>query len=389
MKKLAIITTHPIQYYAPVFRLLHERGNIDIKVYYTWGSDSLNKHDPGFSRVVDWDIPLLEGYPFEWVKNTATDPGSHHFMGIITPGLTRQLADFAPDAILVFGWAYHSHLQVIRRYHGRLPVYFRGDSTLLDESSLFIKRLMKTTFLKWVYRHIDHAFFVGTNNKAYFKKYGLKEEQLSFAPHAVDNNRFAQPRLGEAENLRIKLKIRTDEILILFAGKLEPKKGTMLLMETFLSLNPENCHLLFVGSGSLAPMLQLKAKGKEQVHFLDFQNQSAMPVLYQACDIFCLPSSGPGETWGLAVNEAMACGKPIIVSDKVGCGVDLVSAHNGVVFKAGDLVTFRQALTDLLVKKRELAILGQQSLLTIKEWTFKRVAEAIEQVLLKYPRTNH
>ena len=86
MKKLAIITTHPIQYYAPVFKLLRQRQKLDIKVFYTWGKNAEIKYDPGFKKNIEWDIPLLDGYPYEWVKNISQNPGTHNFKGIkLTP----------------------------------------------------------------------------------------------------------------------------------------------------------------------------------------------------------------------------------------------------------------------------------------------------------------
>ncbi len=144
--RLAIITTHPIQYYAPVFKLLHERQRIEIKVFYTWGENAINKFDRGFDKMVSWDIQILDGYPFEWMKNTSNDPGSHHFKGITNPWATRQINDWKPDAILVYGWAYHSHLKALRYYKNKIPVYFRGDSTLLSEST-GIKKILKYIFL--------------------------------------------------------------------------------------------------------------------------------------------------------------------------------------------------------------------------------------------------
>ncbi len=187
--RLAIITTHPIQYYAPVFKLLHDRGKIDSKVFYTWGEKAINNYDPGFDTTISWDLPLLSGYPYEWVKNTSSDPGSHHFKGIITPDLIANIEAWQPDAVLIYGWAYHSHLKILRHFKNRLPVYFRGDSTLLDQPGR-LKKYLKELFLKWIYTHVDFAIYTGTNSKAYFKKYGLKEKQLIFAPHAIDNQRF-------------------------------------------------------------------------------------------------------------------------------------------------------------------------------------------------------
>jgi len=271
--RLAIITTHPIQYYAPVFRLLHETSKIEIKVFYTWGKQAENKFDPGFNKTINWDVPLLEGYPFEWAHNTSRDPGSHHFSGIVNPDLIEQITAYQPNAILVIGWAYHGHLKVIRHFKNKIPVLFRGDSTLLDEKP-GIKRCARSILLKWIYKHIDHAFYAGSNSKAYFKKYGLKETQLTFVPHAIDNQRFALSKPDEAKLLRQTLQIKDNDILILFAGKFEDKKDPLLLLHAFLKINNPNAKLLFVGNGKLEQQLKEEAKGLANIHFMDFQNQS-------------------------------------------------------------------------------------------------------------------
>jgi len=379
--RLAIITTHPIQYYAPVFRLLHQRQKIEINVFYTWGEKAQEKFDPGFGKTVAWDIPLLDGYPYEWVTNTAADAGSHHFKGIVNPDLINQVIAWKADAILVFGWAYDSHLKVLRHFKNKMPVYFRGDSTLLDEKK-DIKSLLRLIRLKWVYRHIDHAFYVGTNNKRYFKKYGLKETQLSFVPHAVDNERFAADRTTEAIEMRQKLGISPNDKVVLFAGKFEEKKSPELLLDAFLALNMPAAHLLFVGDGVLKNDLKTSAGNNSHIHFMSFQNQLYMPVVYQACDIFCLPSKGPGETWGLAVNEAMATGKPVLVSDKCGCAIDLVTAGNGTIFRSQDMQQVTEGLKKLLSSDALLNKYGQQSKVIIKDWNFTAIAEAIETKLL-------
>jgi len=381
MKKLAIITTHPIQYYAPVFKLLHDRGRVEIMVYYTWGEKAKDKFDPGFGATIAWDIPLLDGYPFTWVKNTAEDPGSHHYKGIVNPDLIQQVKDFKPDAVLIFGWAYQSHLKCLRYFKGRLPVYFRGDSTLLDEPK-GLKKILRSLFLNWVYKHVDCAFYAGSNNKYYFKKYGLKDNQLIFAPHAIDNDRFSANRSIEAAALREQLDISESDILVLFAGKLEDKKSPMELLDAFLSLNKPGVHLLFAGNGELEEKLKLKAVDLKNIYFMGFQNQTTMPVIYQACDLFCLPSKGPGETWGLAVNEAMACSKAVLLSDRVGCAVDLVKkGYNGDIFESGNNNSLVECLDDLTQSKSKLKEMGKNSALMIRNWNFLSIGEAIENKL--------
>nr|WP_294943201.1 glycosyltransferase family 4 protein [uncultured Mucilaginibacter sp.] len=383
MPRLAIVTTHPIQYYAPIFQLLHQRGYIDIKVFYTWSQSAEQKHDPGFGKDIEWDIPLLDGYLYEFVENTSSAPGSHHAKGIINPQLIQKITDWKPDAILVYGWLYNSHLKVMRHFKSKLPVLFRGDSTLLDDKP-GLKSILRLFFLRWVYSYVDYALYPGINTKAYFKRYGLTEEQLIFAPHAVDNNRFTKDASPESITIRERHNIAAGDILILYAGKFEDKKDPLLLLKAFFKPKQPGVHLLMVGNGVLEPAMKQLALGNKNVHFMDFQNQSYMPAIYQACDLFCLPSKGPHETWGLSVNEAMASKKAILVSDKVGCAADLVeNGYNGVIFKNSDEGGLLAALMQLTASKKVLNTYGDNSGEKIKGWTITKNAEAIENLMRK------
>jgi len=190
--KLAIITTHPIQYYAPFFRSLAARGNIDVHVFYGWQGHTVSARDPGFGRDVEWDIPLLDGYPYTFVPNQSKNPGSHRRDGIVSRELVPAIKAWGPDAIFVIGWSYQSHLAAMRAFHGQVPVLFRGDSTLIDERN-GPKRWLRRIALRWVYRHIDVGISVGTQNRRYLEAHGLRPEQIDWAPHAVDNDRFRDP----------------------------------------------------------------------------------------------------------------------------------------------------------------------------------------------------
>ena len=395
-KKLAVICTHPIQYYAPVFQLLAKQVN--LKVFYTCGEQSSYQYDNGFDRTIEWDLPLLEGYDYIFLKNNAKSPGTNHFKGILNPYLINELSNFEPNGILIYGWAWHSHLKAIRFFKGKVPIYFRGDSTLLNKTG-FIKTLLRKIFLKWVYKNVDTAFYVGTHNKAYYKAFGLAEEQLIFAPHAVDNYRFGSTEIDQAKKLRADLKVKENELIILFAGKLVPVKNPFLLLQAFIELGIVNVHLLFVGNGELEGSLKSKVQSLrntqilqhfdkfstglaqddklDRIHFMDFQNQTQMPAVYQACDLFCLPSKS--ETWGLSVNEAMACGKAILVSDKVGCHIDLVNDQNGGVFKSDDVEDLKQKIIDLTAGKTKLKKMGENSLEQIKKWSFEIQSHIISE----------
>ena len=386
MKKLAIITTHPIQYHAPLYELLTSRGHLSLKVFYTWGESVLkDKYDPGFGKVVVWDIPLLQGYDYTFLENISTDKGSHHFNGIINPDIISTVQAYQPDAVLVYGWSFSSHLKLMRAFKGRVPVLFRGDSTLLDEAGGF-SRLKRRLFLRWVYRYIDYALYVGKNNADYFLKAGLKKRQLVFGPHAIDNDRFAcddDQCLQQASSFRNQLGIPGDHAVFLFAGKFEPKKAPDLLLTAFIeAAMGDSVHLVLAGNGQMEDELKAMSSGNRSVHFLGFQNQAMMPALYRMADIFVLPSRGPGETWGLAVNEAMACGLPVVVSDKCGCAPDLVKEGlNGYIFRSMDKDALKTRLREMIDKRNEWTKMGSKSREIIQEYSLERLAESIEHLV--------
>jgi len=370
--KLAVITSHPIQYYAPVFRALAESAAVDLRVFYTWSQAARGGHyDAGFSAAVSWDVPLLAGYAYQFVPNVAPKPGPTHFNGLVNPTLALDIEAWHADAVLVFGWAYRSHLLAMRRFKGRIPVLFRGDSTLLDQGSWW-RTALRRMYLRWVYRHVDLAIAVGSNSRDYFAWCGIPPARIAMAPHSVDTARFgadSASREARAAAWRLALGIDTDSVVFLFAGKLQLKKDPSLLLEAFRLL-PPGSHLIYVGSGELEADLKAQARGLAAVHFLPFQNQSAMPTVYRLGDVLVLPSRGPGETWGLALNEAMACARAVIASSKVGGARDLITAgENGWTFAAGD----RQSLGAIL--GTALAV-GRDALLTMGRAGLARSAES-------------
>lgn len=380
MKKLAIVTTHPIQYNAPWFRLLNESGQVVPKVFYTWGQlESGQKFDPGFGKKVDWDIPLLEGYDFTFVKNVSKDPGSHHHKGIINPSLNTIIEQWQPDAVLVFGWNFESHFKCIKFFHKKITVLFRGDSTLLRKQSL-IRSFARQLYLKWVYSFIDYALYVGAQNKQYFLKLGLKENQLIFAPHAIDNERFTDPDGQyqiQANAWKSDLGIDENSLIILYAGKLEAIKCPSLIIEFAKRFIGKPVQFIIAGNGPLENDLKKMACGNRQIIFIDFQNQQKMPVVYRIADFFMLSSAS--ETWGLGVNEAMACGRAVIVRNTCGCAFNLVQhGGNGFVFDASQLDNLYNQVNNIINNKKQCKKMGDASKKIIEAYSFKNIISAIE-----------
>lgn len=379
--KLAIISTHPIQYYAPVFRALALSATVTPRVFYTWSQTAEGPvFDPGFGASFAWDIPLRDGYDHVFVPNVAADPGCSHFKGIRNPSLTRDITAWGADAVLVYGWNLHSHLNALRHFSGKIPVLFRGDSTLLDSSGP-MRTLARRLFLRWVYSHVDVAISVGQNNRDYYLWSGVSPKRITFAPHSVDTERFRD--LGgdhavRASRWREDLGIPADAVVVTFAAKFLPKKDPVLLLDAFLALK-SSAHLIFVGNGELETALRERARGLANVHFLPFQNQGDMPTVYRLGDVYVLPSRGPGETWGLALNEAMASGRPVIAGSRVGGARDLVEpAVTGWVFESGNGLDLTHVLGDALaLGQGGLRRMGEEARKLIAGWSSQAAADSI------------
>ena len=372
-----------------MFKFLAESGKFTIKVFYTWGENSLNVYDPGFGKERSWDIDLLSGYSYTFVRNTSTEPGSHHHNGIINPDIIEQINEFKPDAIIIYGWNFDSHLKIMRHFKGKIPILFRGDSTLLDEKKGFsVKGFLRQQYLRWVYSHVDVALSPGTASDAYFKFVGLNPNQIVRAAHAVENNRFSLSFRATRGTSERGTSQRGTPITFLFAGKFESKKNPLLLIRAFKKLyeTNKNIHLVLVGAGVLKDEIinelkQLSTLNQQLFSLLPFQNQSQMPSIYQKGDIFVLPSQGPGETWGLAINEAMASGCAVIASDKCGGAADLIEdGKNGYIFKSGDENDLVDKMQNMLNQDRYITM-GEYDTEKIKHFTYHHFLDALSNVM--------
>ena len=384
--RLAVVSTHPIQYYAPVYRALAKSRCVMPRVFYTWSQTAAEPvFDPGFGRNVAWDIPLLDGYDHVFVDNTAKRPGSDHFHGIRNPALNTAIEAWHADAILVYGWNLHSHLQAMRHFKGKIPVLFRGDSTLIDPQTP-LRKMARKLYLRWVYSHVDLALAVGQNSCDYFRWAGMADERITVVPHSVDTSRFHDPGGDQdrlAQRWRDELGCHPDALIIVFAAKFQAKKDPVLLLRAFMSLQ-SSAQLVFFGEGELESDLREISGRDPRVHFRPFQNQTTMPAVYRLGDVFVLPSCGPGETWGLAMNEAMASGRGVIASSRVGGARDLVDpGETGWIFEAGDERSLRRALTDALNLGRDgLMRLGERCKASSDRWSSDCAAAGIESAVI-------
>jgi glycosyltransferase involved in cell wall biosynthesis len=364
-RRVAFVVSHPIQYFAPLYRRLAQRCDVAIKVFFTWHAAEAPVTDPGFGVPVAWDIPLTDGYEYELVPNRATDPGTHHFRGLHNPTLVRSVAAWRPDVVHVTGWAWQSHLLALRAFaKHRVPTLFRGDSHLLDETRGGPRWWLKQALLRRVFSWPAGFLVVGATNRAYYEAFGVPGQRLFACPHSIDVARFASPASEldrEAIAWRRQLGIAPESCVLVYAGKFEPRKRPLELMRAVGDLADPNVVLVMAGGGELEPAVRaLGAADPRRFVVLPFQNQTRMPLVYRLGELCILPSAY-GETWGLAVNEAMACGRAVLVSDRVGCARDLVDAETGRVFSWDDPGALRQALGQLVRGRERLLQMGQMA----------------------------
>jgi glycosyltransferase involved in cell wall biosynthesis len=378
--RLAVITSHPIQYYAPWFRHIAQDGRAEAKIFYLLDSGVEKFVDPGFQREVSWDIPLLDGYEHEFVPNTSRDPGTHHFWGLDNPSLPGRVREFRPDATLLIGYNYRSMMRLLcSRKIGR--TLFRGDSHRLAGEARGPAEFMKHQLRRWVFSKFDAFLPVGKANSDYFLSHGVPPQRLFLAPHCVDNARFSEQATSNARNAwRRQQNIPEDWRVVLFAGKFERKKRPDDLLKAFLEAAPEKSMLVFTGNGELEQVLRDRAAAfPDRIRFAPFQNQSLMPSVYAAADVLVLPSIGNWETWGLAVNEAMACGVPAIVSSHVGCGPDLVHpGRTGWTFPVGNIAALRNCILEACGDDKARARMGAEAkALVLSEYNYERATTAL------------
>jgi glycosyltransferase involved in cell wall biosynthesis len=391
MRRLAIVLSHPVQYYSPWFRWLRANTPLEFRVFYLWEFGVTTQRDPQFGLTFRWDVDLLAGYDSEFVPNIAREPGTHHYGGLDNPQLTARLAAWRPDAVLLFGYNWRSHQRVVwwARRQG-MPLLFRGDSHLLGRAQL---PLLRRVLLRFLYRQFAAFTYVGAANREYFRSLGVPDARLFLAPHSVNAEHFNpadQATRAAAHKLRDELGL-TGKRIVLFAGKFSPAKQPVPLLEAFLAVATADDALVFVGDGvEKSQLTALAAKRPDApVRFLPFANQSEMPARYLLADLFVLPSRGHYETWGLAVNEAMHLGVPCLVSDLVGCQRDLVKpGETGWVFAAEDPAALAVTLrTALRTPPEEMRRLGRNAIATAGQYTYQQTSDGLLAALASLPST--
>lgn len=379
--RLAYLVSHPIQYQAPLLRKIAALPEADLTVFFMSDLSVRGYQDPGFGTVVQWDVPLLSGYRHSFLP--CLGPKSRlSFWRPLVYGLRKTLRPGEFDALWVHGYAHYATLiaVVLAKRYG-MKVFLRGESNLLKEKELSVaKRWIKKELLRRLFNTVDAFLAIGTLNRQFYVHYGVPEDKMFWMPYAVDNDFFrgkAVEAKQDRESLRRELGLDPERPVILYASKLQTRKRPGDLLEAYIRLSLDGLrepwpYLLYVGDGEERGHLEGRARalGWKSVRFLGFRNQSELPRYYDLCDVFVLPSEY--EPWGLVVNEAMNAGKPVVVSDRMGCAPDLVrDGENGFVYPAGDVQALTGRLKRLISDPALARRMGERSRQIIDRWDFE------------------
>lgn len=388
--KIYCLQSHPIQYFTPLFKAIHDKSFCTFKVYYCSDSSVKGYVDKGFGQEVKWDIPLLKGYSYTFLKNYSPKPGTNLTLyNLINPGIIKVILRDRPEVLLLHGWAYATNwMAILACKFAGTKVWMKCENPLNQElKKSRIKGFLKKIVLKYfLFKLIDKFLYIGYQNKQFYKHFGITDDKLVFSPYAVDNDRFNESYellANQKNHLREILGIPIENTVILFSGKLISKKCPMDLLEAFKLLDMPNTTLIFLGDGALRQAIEDKigALQMKNVHVTGFINQNEISKYYSLSDIFVLPST-IGETWGLVVNEAMNFGLPVIVSDMVGCASDLVEEGiNGYTYPVGNIISLSLKLKELCLSSEKRKNFGLASRKKIKQYHFDKSVEEIENTV--------
>jgi len=381
--RLAVVASHVIQYQDPFFRLLAADPEVDLTVFYCSlaGAEVYLDHD--MQTSLRWDIDLLQGYRHVFLRNFGRGQG---YTRLINPAIVRAILRGRFDAVILFlGWGTITSLLAIAACRAsETPFFLFGDSSFPPPENSWLARA-RAGFIRTIFRLAGGFLVSGSLNAEYYKHYGADERRFFLVPWAIDNERFTEASRfepGERDAMRARFGIAPEQIAIVFSAKLVPRKDPLTLLRAVDRMRlRDDVVVIFLGEGELREALETFAREHAiAVRFAGFINQTDLPKHYAMADVFVLPSLF--EPRGSVINEAMACGLPVIVTDRSGSVGDIVRENdNAFVYPAGDADALAAALDRLASDEALRVRMGHRSREIIAEWSYARGVEGVKEAL--------
>lgn len=385
--RVAFVNSHPIQYFAPLYRSINHSADIEAVPVYLTDVSLRGGVDRGFGQAVKWDVDLLSGTDPIFVPG-AEKRNLREGVGLLAPGVFRTIRTGDFDAMVVHGHGIPAnHIALAAAKRSGLPAFMRAESHLgLPRSRA--KLQLRDWLLPVLYGRFSGMLAIGSANHDFYRSLGVPERSIFHFPYTVDNQRMqAASTLEPAERaaLRAQIGIGADRVAILFASKFAPRKHPDDLIRACARLVDEGLpvDLVMVGAGQMEAELRALAASFPRLTtvFTGFLNQSELPRHYAACDIFVLPSEN--EPWGLIINEVMCAGLPVVASREIGAVPDLVfNGRNGRVFDATDLDGLVGALRPIVADAELRRRMGEESRAIISRWSYAECESGLRAALI-------
>jgi glycosyltransferase involved in cell wall biosynthesis len=387
--RLLLVSSHPVQYATPIFQLLAKDTRVEIQVAYCSMQGAETEIDSDFGVSVKWDIPLLDHYPWICLPNRSGKPKLNSFFGLFNPAIWGLISRGKFDAVVIYtGYVYLSFwIAVAAAKWGGTRVLFGTDAhDLSPRNGKKWKVLAKRWLWPRLFRLADRVIVVSSGGTELMRSLGIPANRITLTPFCVDNKRWiAMSDRVDRESVRSRWNIAANAAVILFCAKLQPWKRPQDLLRAFARISDLSAYLVFAGDGPLLGDLESEAKVlgvADRVRFLGFVNQSVLPEVYTASDVFVLPSQY--EPFGLVVNEAMLCQCPVVVSDRVGARFDLVrEGETGYIFPSGDIEALAKLLQQALKDRGRLREMGEAARQRMTTWSTADYVNALVGAVLE------
>ncbi len=396
--KLAVVVTHPIQHFAPIYQRLARNGRIEVVVLFLTDAGSRTYYDKQFGQSFAWDIDLLSGYRHQFLR-PGLDRVPKGFFNADVPEIGKILDAENPDAVLVYGYSRRLNWRVRSWVRSRRKRLLYCSDSVLHRKRATWRLWLKTALLPTFFRGVDVCLAAGDCNAEYFRHYGVPADRIHRCPLPVDVQRLrhaggaALPALREQQ--RAELQLRPAHFVVLLCGKLYGIKRPQDLVAAVVRLREQGLPAvgLFVGSGVLLEDLKSQAAASacpEAFRFTGFVNQSALPAYFAAADALAIPSSEDAHP--LVATEAAVYGLPLVVSDQVGClGPNDVAraGENALVHPCGDVAALAARLRELLETPTLRQSMGAASRRIAETQDISVAAQAIEAAVLYQIKLNY
>lgn len=383
--RILVIGSHPVQYTSPLLRRMAQHPQLDLLVAYCSLNGAQAAHDPGFNTTVQWDIPLLDGYPWEEIANRGS--GDESFFGLCNPGLGKLIRRGKFDAV----FCYLSYLSasfwisyLACRRTGTAFIFGTDASSLNSRSGAKWKLHLKKACWPALFSLADQVIVPSNPTRDLMLSLKIPEQRITLTPYSVDNDWWiTQSEQVDRTAIRASWGATPETAIVLFCAKLQPWKRPLDLLHAIVRTRISRLLLVYAGEGAQREEIEREAAAlgvAQEIRFLGFVNQSELPAVYTAADVMVLPSEY--EPFAVVVNEASCCGTPVVASDRVGAARDLIAPVNqALIYPCGNVATLAQLLSQLLSDRERLRALGSAARQRMITWSPREtVAGTVEAV---------